>query len=339
LTHTGVIDTDTNPARNDWMPNSRMQHGVSSVVRSRRADAPVVMPVEWGIDSEVGRLREVVLCAPDHWAIDKNANAVTRAAVVKGVDFDLGTAKRQHRDFAAVFQREGVGVRWLPQLPSQISQTYTRDSSFMTPWGAVVTLMQADVRKGESAAVIEFCRTHNVPIWNQVSAGTLEGGDVHVAKPGKILVGYSEGRTTRSGALQVVHWFAQKGWAGKLIYIDAHFLHLDLLFCMVDAETAVICTDVLADSKVDEIVNFLEIKTVIRTTYKQAMALVGNVLSLGDRKVIVREHRENAGLIEQLVRHRFLPLPVDLSSFCLDGGGPHCLAMPYCRDLLAGSTA
>jgi arginine deiminase len=313
--------------------------GLLSVFRSQSGGSSAAKPVEWGIDSEVGPLREVVLCAPDHWAIEKNANAVTRAAVADGVNFDLGAAKRQHREFAAIFEREGVSVRWLPQLPSQISQTYTRDSSFMTPWGAVITLMQAEVRKGETAAVVEFCRKNKVPIWNKVSAGTLEGGDVHVAKPGKLLIGYSQGRTTQAGATQVLNWFSQKGWAGKLIYIDPYFLHLDLLFCMVDADTAMICTDVLSDGKVDEIVNFLEIKTIIRTTYKQAMKLVCNVVSLGNRKLIVHRDPENAGVVQQLVDRKFTPLEVDLSSFTADGGGPHCLSMPYRRDRLVQSPA
>lgn len=311
--------------------------GLSSILRSRATDEPAIKPVTWGVDLEVGRLQEIVLCAPDHWAIEKNANAVTRAAVADGVDFDREAAKRQHRAFVATLEGQGITVRWLPQLPSQISQTYTRDSSFMTPWGAVVTSMQADVRKVETAAVVEFCRAHNVPIWKQVTAGTVEGGDVHVAKPGKLLIGYSQGRTTYDGASQIVQWFSEKGWEGKPIYIDPYFLHLDLLFCMVDADTAIICTDVFSDGKVDEIVNFLEIKNVVKGTYKQAMKLVCNVLSLGNRKLIVQRNSENATIVKQLIDLKFSPLEVDLSSFTSDGGGPHCLSMPYRREPLARS--
>ena len=315
----------------------RKPFGLSTIFRSWTANEPAIEPVKWGVDSEVGRLQDIVLCAPDHWAIEKNANAVTRAAVSDGVDFDREAARRQHQALVATLEAEGVGIRWLPLLPSQISQTYTRDSSFMTPWGAVLTSMQADVRKGETAAVVDFCRANNVPVWKQVTAGTVEGGDVHVAKPGKLLIGYSQGRTTQDGASQVVQWFSEKGWDGKLIYIDPYFLHLDLLFCMVDADTAIICTDVFSDSKVDEIVNFLEINNVVKGTYKQAMKLVCNVLSLGDRKLIVQRDPENAALVKQLVDLKFSPLEVDLSSFTSDGGGPHCLSMPYRREALAKS--
>jgi N-dimethylarginine dimethylaminohydrolase len=295
------------------------------------ADAPYI---GWGVDSEVGRLREILLCRPEYWAIDKNANEVTKAATKAGFDFDLETAKRQHREFAKALEGEGVVIRWLPELPSQISQTYTRDSSFMTPWGVVVTKMQAEVRKGENAAIEELCLRHDIPIWNKVSAGTLEGGDVHVAKPGKVIIGYSHVRTSEAGARQVLKWFLEKGWDGRLIPIDPYYLHLDLLFCMVDSDTAILCKEGLSDGQFDEIVDFLEIKNIIHATTKQATKLLCNVVSLGNGKLIIQKDPENSTIVEQLAKHNFVSLPVDLTMFTSDGGGPHCLSMPYKRDLL-----
>ena len=322
------------------MPISRTPNNFSSnALRDATADPAVIKPVDWGIDSEVGRLREIILCAPDHWGIDKNANAVVKAAVARGVEFDVETAKQQHRNLVSALEREGIAVRWLPQLKSQISQTYTRDSSFMTPWGIVVCRMQAECRRGEYAAVIDFCRQHNVPIWKTVTEGTVEGGDVHVAKPGKLLIGYSEVRTTRNGAMQVLDWFAEKGWAGKLVPINPDFLHLDLLFCMVDSDTAIMCTDGFSREQFDEIVNFLEIKNVVRANCKQAMKLLCNVLALGNRKVIMHQDDDNGDLVRQLEKYGYETLKVDLSSFTSDGGGPHCLAMSYRRDFLGDSGA
>ena len=172
-----------------------------------------------------------------------------------------------------------------------------------------------------------------------MTEGMVEGGDVHVAKPGKLLVGYSEARTTRNGAMQVLDWFAEKGWAGKLVQINPDFLHLDLLFCMVDVDTAIMCTDGLSSEKLDEIVNFLEIKNVVRANHKQAMKLLCNVLALGNRKVIMHQDDDNADLVRQLEKYGYETLEVDLSSFTSDGGGPHCLTMSYRRDFLGESAA
>ena len=225
LTHTGGIGREMKPAcHRDSMPSSGRPWTFSTALRSRIADMPVLKPVPWGTDFEVGQLRDVILCAPDHWGIDKNANAVVKAAVAKGVKFDLETAKRQHRNFVSALEREGIAIRWLPQLKCQISQTYTGEIlSLTTPWGVVVCRMQAECRQDEYAAVIEFCRQHNVPIWKTVTEGTVEGGDVHVAKPRKLLIGHSGVRTTLNGAMQVLSWFEEKGWQGKLILYRTGF--------------------------------------------------------------------------------------------------------------------
>ena len=88
-----------------------------------------------------------------------------------------------------------------------------------------------------------------------------------------------------------------------------------------------------------EIVNFLEIKNVVGASNKQAMKLLCNVLALGDRKVIIQKDSDNASLVKQLKDYGFAAIEVDLSSFTLDGGGPHCLAMSYRRDFLGESRA
>jgi arginine deiminase len=295
------------------------------------SDAP-----RWGADSETAPLREVLLCAPDHFVWTPEGNTVSKeVAADRAKAFDLGRAKREHADLAAALTCEGVAIRRLTPIKSQASQTFTRDSSFMTPWGAVICQMKADFRRGEYAAVIDCFQAHGVPIWKMVTDGSLEGGDVHVAKPGQLLVGFSGTRTTEAGALQVKEWFGTKGWSTRLIYFDPHFLHLDLLFCMVSDDTAILCTDVLAPEKVDEIVNFLAIKNVVRSTYRQAINLVGNVLSLGNRKVIIHKHGENAGIVKQLAALGFAAIEVDLTMFVLDGGGPHCLTMGLRRDMSA----
>ena len=103
---------------------------------------------------------------------------------------------------------------------------------------------------------------------------------------------------------------------------------------MIDSDTAILCKEGLSGGQFEEIVDFLEIKKIIHATTKQATKLLCNVVSLGGGKLIIQKDPENASIIEQLVKHDFVPLPVDLTMFTSDGGGPHCLSMPYRRDLL-----
>jgi arginine deiminase len=288
--------------------------------------------VSWGVDSEYGRLEEVLLCAPDHMRWEPDANAVARMVAQTGKDrFDPELAKAQHAALAETLGAAGVTIRWLDPDPGQPSQTFTRDSSFMTPWGAVVTLMDAPVRRGEYAGVLQFYLSHGVPVWRVVTQGSVEGGDVHVVMPGKALIGYSDGRTTLKGARQVAGWFEEAGWEVRLQYFPEHFLHIDVLFCMLGEGVAVVCKDVLGDDFVRDVTVDYDLHTVVDVSYNEAMALGANGVALGDGKVLMARLGPGSRITERLRAEGLTVYDLDLSMFVLDGGGPHCLTMPLRR--------
>jgi arginine deiminase len=291
-------------------------------------------PARWGVDSEFAPLREVAVCAPEHLSSSAEPHAGAKTIFAdKQKRFDPARAKRQHRVLTATLAGEGATLRWLPLIKSQAAQTYTRDPFFMTPWGAVINLMHGENRRAEYVAAIEFCREQKIPIWRMVTDGTVEGGDVHLAKPGKILIGHSGYWTTEKGALQVAHWFLEKKWKAKIVYLDPHFLHLDLLFSMVREDAAIICTEVLSPSVVEQIVKFLGIKHVVRASYRQATKLLCNVVTLGNGRLIMHKDPDNSDLIRQLRGIGINTIELDLSMFVLHGGGPHCLTMPLRREM------
>ena len=55
----------------------------------------------WGVDSEYGRLLDVLLCPPDnfHWL---PASAISRATLESGLTFSREDAKRQHAEMVRV---------------------------------------------------------------------------------------------------------------------------------------------------------------------------------------------------------------------------------------------
>jgi N-dimethylarginine dimethylaminohydrolase len=103
---------------------------------------------------------------------------------------------------------------------------------------------------------------------------------------------------------------------------------------MVRSDAAIICTDVLSPGVVEQIVEFLEIKHVVRASYRQATKLLCNVVTLGNGKLIMHKDPDNADLIRQLHRLGMKTIELDLSMFVLHGGGPHCLTMPLHREIL-----
>jgi N-dimethylarginine dimethylaminohydrolase len=182
-------------------------------------------------------------------------------------------------------------------------------------------------RRGEYAAVLEF---HRRGFWRYATAGTCEGGDVHVIRPGLLLVGHSGVRTDAAGARQLAGWFEAEGWSVRLQPFAEHFLHLDVLFCMARDDLAVCCLEVLGE----DFGAWLSAHgiAVVEATYSEVMAMSCNLLSLGGGRVISPAHSVR---INGELRARGLTVfdpPLDL--FAAGGGSVHCMTMPLKREAL-----
>jgi N-dimethylarginine dimethylaminohydrolase len=283
----------------------------------------------WGIDSEYGILRDVLLCPPDHYDWHP-LNAVARASLASGDRPDPQAVRREYREFEDALEGAGVRPHHLRPEPHLGYQVYARDSSQMTPWGPVVTQMAMPLRRGEYAPVIAFYAALGCPVWRHANHGTLEGGDIAVIRPGLLAIGHTGTRTDRDGATQLARWFEAEGWEVRLVPLDEHFLHLDVVFCMVEEGLAVGCTQVLDDG----FQAWLREHGIrlIDASYREAMDLSCNLLSLGGGRVISARHsaRLNAALRAEGIE----VLDPDLRLITRGGGGPHCLTMPLRRDRL-----
>jgi N-dimethylarginine dimethylaminohydrolase len=285
----------------------------------------------WSVDSETGALREVLLCRPEHYRwIPTNAVAVE--TLKSGAALDQAALAAQYGEMEAALGESGVACRYLEPDPHLPYQVYTRDSSFTTPWGPVVAQLFRPQRRGEVAALAEFHRAAAVAPWRWATAASLEGGDVHLVRPGLLVLGYSGERTHEDGARQCAGWFEAAGWRVRLVPFAEHFLHLDLLFCMVAEGIALACLDVLDE----DLVAWLRTEGIelVPTSYREAMRLEGNVLALGNGRVLSSAHAE--GVNRRLRAAGLTVLDPDLSLFARGGGGVHCMTCPLRRDSQAG---
>ncbi len=139
----------------------------------------------WGVDSEHGRLLDVLLCPPDNfrWL---PTSAISRATLESGRRFDAGAAAAQHAELVSVYEGAGVRCHFLEPDPALPYQVFARDSSVMTPWGPVVTQLQQWWRRGEYAPVLRFYEGAGIPVFRMVTAAALEGGDVMIVEPGSV---------------------------------------------------------------------------------------------------------------------------------------------------------
>ncbi len=281
----------------------------------------------WGVDSEYGRLLDVLLCPPDHfrWL---PTSAISRATVDSGLVFSLEDAKRQHAEMVSVYEEAGVRVHFLEPDPVLPYQVFARDSSINVPDGPIVTQCAQWWRRGEYAAVIRFYQGAGIPIRDMVTAGSFEGGDFMIVEPGVAAIGTGEERTQEQAARQVASRLEAEGWEVRVERIPPHFLHIDVLACMLGEKLAAVCVEQASNG----FVSWLESKGVeiVPVTLAAALKLGVNGVALGGDRVL--STAESRDLNERL---RALGLTVydpELSAFTLGGGGAHCLMQAIRRE-------
>lgn len=279
--------------------------------------------VPWGVQAQTGMLTDVLLGKPDHfrWVPLNSISAVTFANQQSmNHRFDKERALQQHRRMVEVYEENGVRCHFAKADEGLPSSIFTRDSSFMTPWGAVIASIQTPPRRRDYAVVSEFYRSAGIPIWKWVTADHFEGGDFVIVKPGVTLLGWSGDRSTQAGAEQVAKWMSEQGWQAFIVPIPPQFVHLDAVVVMLEKGMALVCEDALPPYAI-EWLDKQEIRR-ISVSYRDCVKLGGNLVSLGGRRVLSMAHNLNVNA--QLEAEGFEVHVVEYDMFTLGGGGVHC---------------
>ncbi|WP_374330104.1 dimethylarginine dimethylaminohydrolase family protein, partial [Aestuariivirga sp.] len=215
-------------------------------LRARREEGGTPkMTGRFQIKSETGLLKDVLLGPAEsfRWMGLENAawSSLVRDTLRKGYKFDKQVAMRQHREMVDAYAQAGVTTHFLPLDMTNPYQVYARDSSFMSPYGAVVCQLANPRRRGEYAAVLRFYLENDIPIYDMISAGNFEGGDFNIIRDGLALVGYTDHRSEEVAARQAADWFVKEGWEIKYAPIDQFYVHIDLMVCMLNEHCAAVC--------------------------------------------------------------------------------------------------
>ena len=305
---------------------------IGTPLRARREQGGTAVLEDWGINSEYGVLRDVLLGSPDafRWLGEENAqySALVRDTLRRGYRFDRDLALRQHAEMVDAYRQAGIGVHLLDASEEQPYGVYARDSNFMTPFGAVVTQLANPRRRGEYANVLRFYLSHDIPVYDLVSAGNFEGGDFNMIAPGCVLIGYTGLRGEEVAARQVGGWMEAEGIEVRYAPIDEYYVHIDLMVCMLAEKLAAVCLDTTDP----DIVAWIEAKgiEVVPVSFRETMGLGCNVVALGNDRVL-----SSTAAPELNARLRALGFEVydpDMSQFQLAGGGVHCMCQPLRRD-------
>ncbi len=288
-------------------------------------------PDYWGIDNDYGVLRDVLLGKPDYYKWVEAGPLIGRTLEnmhKTGTRFDFDLAQRQHAGMVRIYEDVGVTCHYLDSDPVLHRNFFARDSSAMTPWGALICHMQLKCRRADYHSVIKFYQENDIPIWQYATAGHFEGGDFVILEPGTALIGYCGERSEREGSEQVAEFVRAEGWDVQVVPNPALFVHMDGLVVPLDEKLLVACLDALEDWVIDWLrdkgFDFVDVG------FAEAKNLGVNLVALGNKKVL-----SMAGSVKLNQDMRDLGYEVfapDMSMFTLGGGGVHCLSQALKRD-------
>ncbi len=136
----------------------------------------------WGFANETDRLTDVLLGSPAY-LMHRATSSLSRKHLREN-PCNIQVAQAQHKELVSAYEHFGVRIHWHEPSPELTMQVYSRDSSVMTPYGAIITAMAQWWRRGENYAAIRTYEKLGIPIYDMVTAGTFEGGDFNVIEDG-----------------------------------------------------------------------------------------------------------------------------------------------------------
>jgi N-dimethylarginine dimethylaminohydrolase len=298
-------------------------------LRCRKEGGGTPALASWGADCDYGVLRDILLGPADHyhWL---ETSSVSRKSIRRNYTFDSDVAKTQHAEMIAAYKSAGVTVHLHDPDPVLPYQIFARDSSIMTPYGAIITNMANWWRRGENFRAIETYERLGIPIYDYVTAGSFEGGDFNVIEPGTVLIGWEgyEGRSQEESAEQLKSWFEAEGWEVMLTDIDPFYVHIDLMVVMLAPKLAAVCLE----STDPDVVDWLKARKIeiISVPFQDTLDLGCNVVALGNDRILLPE--KSKVLKEKARAHGLEIYDPDVSMITPGGGGVHCMCQALRRD-------
>ena len=193
-----------------------------------------VVAMSWGIEDETAPLRDVLLGPPEHFGGCPPAPSPRPRWPAGGTLTPADVRSPRTREMVAAYEDAGVTVHRLEPDPALPYQVFARDSSIWTSAGPIVTQLHQWWRRGEYAPVIGFYEGAGIAIAHMVTAGCVRGwrrgaarASLRADRPlrGAHRRGRPRARSPR--------WLEELGWEVRLQPFDPHFVHIDVIVCMV----------------------------------------------------------------------------------------------------------
>jgi N-dimethylarginine dimethylaminohydrolase len=298
----------------------------------------LIWGMNWGAQSEIGRLEEVIVSRPGPELSPPNEEMKWHAI---RHPIDWKKAAEQHDALIKVLKDEGITVHYDERPASalmkgpygvQLSRNPgLRDPGVVVNGGAIIGRMAMAFRRGEEVFWAKKISQLGCPILYTVrGTGIFEGGNVVWLDPFHVCIGIGA-RTNIEGVNQITPILrASKVEEIRSVSIPyaldnydwpaGGWPHLDCVFGYVAPNLAVIYPAAVGY----DFVQYLRLKKVrmIEALPDEARDAACNTLALEPGKIIM--NTAGPHLRRQLEREKIDVITVEMSEFALHGGGPHC---------------
>ena len=296
----------------------------------------------WGCDSDVGRLRKVLVHRPSN-----EMAIVDRSKYIPEIDAfgdpevgwywqhdsipDLAEMQAQHDAMTAVLAAKGVEAIHLEDVrPPLIKACYTRDSVIVVKGGAIVSRMAPRVRRGEELCVTRTLGRIGMPILRTITGvGMLEGGSFAWINSRTAVIGRSI-RVNDEAIRQLAE--VLRGQGVELIVIDlrGYDIHIDGCFVMIDRDLALVDAGGLPFTFLERLKE-LGVRAIEITP--QDNPWIVNCLAVAPGDVLMPQGASNRTL-DRLAEVGVTVTQIAYDKVQTNGGSIHCSTGPLLRDPL-----
>ncbi len=263
-----------------------------------------------GIFHDGKALRRVIVSPPEkeYFKVEnlEEHNIIERA--------NVNEAREQHKKLREIMRIAGAEVIEIPELEGHPNSVFTMDTALSLGDSYIKLRMGLPARRGEEEWMGKILENLGLEREDEVKTpGTAEGGDLIPAYP-IFFIGRST-RTNKEGAAQIAKIVEELGYEARIIKVPDLHLHLGGAMTLIGEDRILACNSIPR--------NLLKGFDVIWLNCSSFIS--GNVIYLGNEKVIVERRNEEAK--KKLEKEGYEIFTLDLSEFVKGSGGPSCLIL------------